>query len=314
MPPAPVAPPLGSQPPTKTNRWPLAVALVCILAAVVAVYLTHPRTSERTSILRVMSGTFENRTLQEITNEGMTAVSLPVAGKVVEYARAGVEAAIVLEDNGGQAVYVLRSEPLLVADSMAPKTALVVSEDGTYLGYAEREDDPSATTTAAFYDTDAWVVHVYGVESGERQVLGVGYAPQFFTLGSEQYVSYTTPFGMRFVNLVTKQSTDLSVQFPPTDGRAITSISPDGKYVALPNVTASRYSLFELRYADDTFSIAPKGDLLANTSAVAFAKGKVYGASRNDTETFFYVADPADLTNARDIARMPADTVYALIP
>lgn len=313
MPPAPVAIVTDTESHAKTNRWPLAVALACVLAAIIAVYFMYPQ-KDAGPIMRFMSGTFENRTLQELSASGQSTITLPVSGKVLEYARTSVEAAIVLEENGGQAVHLLTAQPKRISTSVSPKSALALSQDGTYLAYAERQSESMGETVGEFYSAEAWVVHVYNTVNTEGQILGVGYAPQFFMLAGEQYVSYTTPFGLRFVNLATNTASDLSVQFPQTDSRAIPTISPDGTYVVLPNVTVSRFSLFKLGLSNGVFSLTPHGELLSNTTSVVFSDGKLYGASRNDTETFFYVADPVDLTSAVEVGRIPLSTVYALIP
>lgn len=313
MPPVPLTPAAPPSIPLKRNRWPLVLALMLILGGLVSLYFVRMPARDAHPALRFMSGSYEMRTLRELSHRGATQVTLPVSGNVIEYARRGAEAAIVREGTGDQSVYVLGTEPERIATGLAPKSALIVSEDGTLLAYAER-DTTIASTSSEFYSPEFWVVHVYNVATKVNQIMGVGYAPQLFTLAGVPYLSYTTPFGIRFVNVVTKQTADLSVQISATDGRLTPVISPDGTLIAIPNTVASRYSLFDLMVTEGTFSLTPRGDLLEHTSSVTFSNGKVYGVSRNSTESFFYVADPRNVADAVEIGRVPQTLVYSIAP
>lgn len=282
----PIATPAYTRPTApapKTGKVLLISAIaILVLAAGAAGYIYFSSANDVASRgMRYLAGSFEERALYELNWRGdAKEVSLPVAGRVIDYARSGnVEAAILLSDAGQQVYLFAADAPRVLVPGEGIRSSLSVSPDGMRIAYAERVTEDTDATPLAFYDPASWEVHVVRVDSGENSVLGTGYAPQFFVRDGTPYVLYTTNTGVSVRNLSTNTEQVLTLDLVDSRGLFPALISEDGQRIALPS-PAGIYALHAFVYNGEAFSLegsnfAPKG-----TTVLAFDGQELVTLSR----------------------------------
>jgi type II secretory pathway component PulC len=231
-----------------------------------------------------MAGAFGSRAVYEINWLGSPkVVTLPVQGAVADYTRSGKNEGVIVEANGVQDVY--QTQPVLkkIASSPSAKSGIVFSADGTSVAYAERTVVQKATSTSAFYKVTDWNIKVVH-EDGKVVDLGQGFGPQFFTHAGNTYLTYATEKGIRFVNISTQASQNITLDKRGLSNRYLPIVSPDGMHIALPNI-ASGYALFGLEEKDGIFTLQPITPFPSGTQTVAFSSGdNIFYVVRDGTQ------------------------------
>jgi len=308
---------LPTRPVPKTGKVLLIsiVAILVLLAGAAAyVYFSYVQDFAFRGT-RYLAGTFEERALYELNWLGdAKEVSLPVAGRVIDYDRSSdVEAAILLSD-AGQQVYLLDADASRVlAGGQGIRSSLSVSPDGASVAYAERTGKGTETAPSAFYNPAFWEIHVVNVSTGENVVIGSGYAPQLFERDGESYVLYSTNAGVRIRALSSTTEQELLLDLGDARGVFPAMVTEDGRLLALPSPVGA-YVLYTLTHEGGTFVLREQGFAPAGATSIAF-DGQELVSLNHATDTMYLIRSRLALSEEPTVTKsVPVQFITKLIP
>jgi len=295
-------PPLTSQP--HSNKRLLYISLIAGLVAVVIIAITalpSVRTSLALRGIEFASNGYAAGPIFKVGLFGLKEISLPSG--TVDYAKAGNHRVVVTDT--GQ-VTVLGSGPKVVADSPSRKAAVAIHPAGTFIAYAESQE--------ASPNIAAWTVHLVDVESAQTLDLGPGFAPAFFTSNGKDYLAFTSPTGITFMDIAAR--TALTLPLNNVSGtRYAAAVSPDGAYIAMPNALTGKYDLFARIESDNTIRLSAVGSTDSGLSDVAWKNGTLYGVTEPMNGKVGVVRiEPASPQYAEPLYSFMSEEFYRLIP
>lgn len=261
--------------PQEKNRWLVPAALFAALILIAGALYFFINSTVALRGLHVLKVGDTGASLQVFGFNGLKEVAVPTEGNVIDYASSATTKAFLVVDAELKASVVLAgSEPKVLYRGVGDLARLVVSEDGTMVAVAEL--DP-ARKDSDFTSIDAWTVHVFDA-SGTKLMSTPGYAPSFFTSEGATFLMVTAPTGITIVDPANRSSATQ----PVLDSAHITrtaTVSPDGKYLAIPNALVESYTLYEVTSLAP-LRFAPLWDLEPKLSSVVWDKETLYGVSR----------------------------------
>ncbi|MES2226060.1 MAG: hypothetical protein V4480_04625 [Patescibacteria group bacterium] len=302
--------------PVSDSRKTRRTAIILVIAAIIialAAYWAWMSPSAAFRGISYQAGSYENRDLHRIGWFGIRSVTLPVSGRVLDYARAGgSEAAIVLADDGSQDVYrIAGGKAQALTHDGGIKSSLAISQDGSMVAYAARSMASTSTEPADFYALDAWNVTRINTADGSATLAGKGYGPQFFAFEGSEYLAFTGPAGLHIVELATNTHQDLPVGTMHINGLYRAAISADGHYLALPS--SDTYKEFSLSKADGVFSIAYIGRIPFGAMSVSYLKDDtVASLVATEAGNSITLSDPANPASIRSTKILPPGDSYKL--
>lgn len=301
---------------SRRNILLAAGGIIIVLALLLAGYFLLTSSALAFNGMRYLAGTFEERSLHEFTWKGTKEVTLPIAGKLIDYAREGkAEAAIVATESDAQEVVVIDGkETRTVVSGEGTRAGVAISRDAMYVAYAERTATEDAANPKDFFAPASWQIHVASVETGDLQIMGNGYAPHFFVRDGATYLAYMTESALHIANLSTNTHQDLPVGIKNASGAFPVLVSDDGAFVAVPT-PAGAYTLLALQAVEGgAFVLSAVGNLPADARTVAFEGSSIYSIGRSSEELFFYRSSVGDASQPTAFERMPFTLVTKLIP
>lgn len=309
----PVQPPAAAPSISRRNLLLAAGGIILVLALVGYFVLTTSKLAF--SGMRYLAGSYEERALYEFTWKGVKEVSLPVSGKLIDYAREGSREAAIVEADGAQQVVLISGKNVrpLVTEA-GTRAALALSPDGSHVAYAERVVAEDESNPRDFFAPASWQVRVQSVETGELMIMGNGYAPHFFVRDGATYLAYMTKEGLHIANLETSTHQDLPVGVKNATGAFPVTVSDDGMFVAVPT-PAGAYTLLSLeRVEGGAFVLGAVGALPADARVIAFDGSSAYSVGRSTGEVFFYRSNVGAADAPTAFERQPFALVTKLIP
>lgn len=262
-------------PQKKMNRWLIPGALFVVLVLIAGALYFFMNSTVALRGLHVVEVGDTGASLQVFGLNGLKNVSVSVPGKVIDYASSATTKAFLVFDTELKSSVVLDGpEPVVLYRATGDLVRLVVSEDGKMVAVAEL--DP-ARKDSDFESIDAWTVHVFDT-SGTKIMSTSGYAPHFFTKEGITFLMVTAPNGITIVNPTAGTSVTEPVLDSTTIARTAT-VSPNGEYVAIPDVSVESYTLYEVASLAP-IRFVPLWSLKPTLSSVTWDKGTLYGISR----------------------------------
>ncbi|MDB5245407.1 MAG: hypothetical protein JWN90_512 [Parcubacteria group bacterium] len=312
--PPPAVPPV-SMTSSARSRY-ITLTIVVVLAAIAVGGYWFMRSSYGAFYgVRYLSGTFDSRTLNEFGIKGIHTVSVPVPGRMYDYARGGhTEAALAVLPSGTQDAYLIQSgkATALTSDGRV-KSSIAVSADGSMIAYALHTHEATSTLAVDFFAPKDWTIELIKKDGTDPKTIDIGYGPQFFTMGGHEHLLYTTERGIQLVDLVTNTHQDIHVSFGVKTSIHVAAVSPDGEYVALPDV-GSGYALYSLVYTDGLARLNPVGALPEVTGAVTFKGSTLLSATVTKSNALFRISEPANPSIITRARTQSVTSVFKLIP
>ena len=201
-----------------------------------------------------------------------------VSGTLGDYATGGkVEAVIVRSAEGASEVWLLGTEPRVLASGTAAKAALAISADGSFVAYAARTDGSAAF---APYKS-GWTVHLIELESGRDIELGSGFDPEFFVRDGVSYLLFTTADSIVVNSLAdTASIAGFITPFELSDAIDHTArISPNGMHLALKDPATRQYTIYSVYRvaAGMPLGLEPHANPATRYTDIIFTNDAAYG-------------------------------------
>ncbi|MDB4992298.1 MAG: hypothetical protein JWL75_543 [Parcubacteria group bacterium] len=291
----------------------LVVGILVVLVAA-GYWFTHSAIGTFYGV-EYVAGPFESRTVYQIGLSGARAITLPVPGKVFDYARNGsAQVALATATNGDEEVYRIEggTAKMLTNDGMI-KSGIALSADGKTIAYAERITSATSTDPNAFYEPNNWTVQLIDTTSSKPRTIGIGYGPQFFVQNGSLHLLYTSSAAIHLADLVTNTHQDIPVSLASRKGFRTSIVSADGTYLILPDVAAG-YALYTLTFQGGLATFAPVGPLPSKTSAVAFKGNTILSVSDDGVHSLFRTSLPETPSRIVKARLEPLNVIFKLVP
>ncbi|MDB5190071.1 MAG: hypothetical protein JWN49_397 [Parcubacteria group bacterium] len=297
-------------------HYVLAAIVVLVAAALVAGAYWFTKSSYVAFYgVRYLAGSFESRTLYQVGFGAQHKVTLPVTGRIIDYARdGGTEAAITVSDTGTEDVYSIKNgKATALTQDGAVKSGLSVSADGSMVAYAVRNAVATSTNPNDFYVAHNWTVNMVTVSDMKTQAIGIGYGPQFYVRDGKTYLLITSDANIHLVDVVGNSHQDIPVSFGVNPGFRAATISSDGSYVILPDI-GTGYALYALKYSGSLATLAAIGGMPTGTSVAVFDGKEILSISYRIGNALFRFSNTSNPSTILQARTEPGDIVFKVIP
>ncbi len=312
VPPAPA--PQGPKAPMPSRNLIITGAVVVIIIALIAVLL-HPAVRSWLSSLFGVSleersvlveGMNEDGTSSFLSLKGNEAKPISLPAGLTEYSeRNGVRVGIV----GTSDVAMIRgtqSESLYKDGEY--KDTVAASPDGASIAFAAMLPGVSGSVVSASY------VKKLNVSDGSVDIMGVGYAPQYFLRDGKTYLLFTSPEGISVADVADGTISVTPITVEGSKEYAVI-VSDDGSYLAIRDALIGKFFIYKVASVTGGLSFSSLRELPDGVQSVAFRFGKLYAVSHvgGAQEILEYDAPDASEPSARHA--LPASvTSYKLLP
>jgi len=264
----------------------LSVALLILLGIFIVWMVVgvrnQPQSSE-TGSLEILTGTRTDTMLQHMSPLGSpSAISFGGEGEIVSRTRRmelGMTVSAVTPPDGFGTMLLLETSEgsRVLADPDQIRNAPSLSFDGTHVAYAELAL-PFGETLFSENVLD-WHVYLMDVASGEREDLGVGYAPHFIA-GAPNVLMYSTPDGIASRVVDGSEEMWLSEGHPVSLTDQAVVASPDGGHLAAYNPLTRQYTIYKVTQSYP-LQLSAIGEPQFEFEQVALSNSHLFGTTYN---------------------------------
>ncbi len=312
VPPAPA--PQNPKAPMPSRNLIITGAVVVIIIALIAVLL-HP--AVRSWLSSLFGVSLEERSvLVEGMNEDGTSVFLSLKGDDVKTLTLPSGLSEYSERNGVYAGIVGTTDVSSVRGSTAEslyvdgeyKDAVAVSPDGSSIAFASMLPGVAGSVVETSY------VKKLNVNDRTVDIMGVGYAPQYFLRDGKTYLLYTSPEGISVADISAGTVSLTPITVEGSKDYAVV-VSDDGSYLAIRDALIGKFFVYKVSSVEGGLKFSSLRELPDGVESVAFRFGKLYAVSHvGDTQEILEYAAP-DAAEPTTRHALPASvTSYKLLP
>lgn len=240
-------------------------------------------------VIEVLEGhLLESNIFELTTGGGLSEVVFLAEGTIVARTRnteLGLTvSAVRLPNQIGTVLFVETETNSDILDSASSiKDALSLSPHGRYIAFSELNLPLGSTLYSE--NIDEWNVVLFDTLTEQKRVIGPGFKP--FVISEQPLrIIYSTSNGVVFSDVDAKENYITFTERPIISTRHASSVSPDGKHIAVFNPTTSTFSIFSVR---DEFPhiLSSVGEPPRSFEMVALAEDALYGIERNQEDNVF---------------------------
>jgi len=234
--------------------------------------------------LELMTGTRVDTTLLSSSPSGtLSNVSFNGEGIVVSRTRRPeinmTVSAVTPFDGFGTALFLETSEESRVlAEPDQVRDTPSISFDGTLLAYAELAVPFGETTFSE--NVSNWHVYVMDIASGEREDIGVGYAPYFIS-NDPNVLVYSAPDGIASYVINGSERAWMSDGHPTSLTDRAVIASPGGERLAAYNPLTRHYTVYEITQSYP-LQLSAIGEPQFGFEQVVLSDSHLFGITYND--------------------------------
>ncbi len=312
VPPAPA--PQSPQAPMPSRTLIITGAVVVIIIVLIAVLLNPAVRSWLSSLFGV---SLEDRSvLVEGMNEDGSSVFLALKGDDIKPLALPAGLSEYSERNGVQVGIVGTTDIATVRGS----TATTVYTDGEYKDTLAASPDGASVAFASVMPgvtgsvVEASFVKKVNVGDKSVDIMGVGYAPQYFLRDGKTYLLFTSPEGISVADIAAGTISLSPITVEGSKDYAVI-VSDDGSYLAIRDALIGKFFIYKVSSVEGGLKFSSLRELPDGVVSVAFRFGKLYAVSHvADAQELLEYATP-DAAEPVTRHALPASvTSYKLLP